>query len=304
MLPGNFDLSLTGTETSPWKYSYMANEMDNVTATWQGVVSPNGSGGYQGALTINPSNQDTPFVSSLLPQFQPSPYQFLGENGTNSFPMVSTIAINPDGSASGTLYQSQYQDGRWGSSSYSLTQTVPSTSASTPISATYNFQETYNGAMMLGGSSNLSNANGFGWGQRSFNGTGSTAATSIYNSYFAAWDNGTWTATSGSLPGYYGSSLAPGSGTARRRHDHRFNERHPGKYPQRQHDLRGQPPERRQFQLLRSGDHGQQRLHNLQLPEWRRLHLRLGLSRRRQRHGYGDDESRPGLPFPPDDDRQ
>ena len=124
--------------------------------------------------------------------------------------MVSTIAINPDGSASGTLYRNEYQDGKWATSNYTLTQTVPSTSLSTPVSATYNFQETYNGAMMLGNSSNLSNAYGFGWGQRSFNGTGSTAGTSIYNTYFASWDNGTWTATSGSLPGYYGSSLAPG----------------------------------------------------------------------------------------------
>ena len=104
-------------------------------------------------------------------------------------------------------------DGKWASSNYTLTQTVPSTSLSTPVSATYNFQETYNGALMVGNSS-LNSANGFGWGQRSFNGTGSTTGTSIYNSYFASWDNGTWTATSGSLPGYYGSSLAPGSGTA------------------------------------------------------------------------------------------
>ena len=212
VLPGNFDLSLTGTETSPWKYSYMANEMDNVTATWQGVVSPNGSGGYQGALTINPSNQDSPFVSSLLPQFQPSPYQFLGENGTNSFPMVSTIAINPDGSASGTLYQSQYQDGKWSTSNYALNQTVPSTSLSTPISATYNFQETYHGAVM-GTSFNYpsESVSGFGWGQRSFNGSGSTAGTSVYNSYFASWDNGTWTGTMNNI---IASSLAPGSGTA------------------------------------------------------------------------------------------
>ncbi len=212
VLPGSFDLAFSGTETSAWKYSYMGNELSDVTATMQGVVSPTGSGGYQGAMSISPNNQDTPFTSSLLPQFQPSPYQFLGENGTNSLPMVSTITINPDGSASGSLYRNEYQDGKWATSNYTLNQTVPSTSLSTPISATYNFQESYNGAMMLGNSSNLGNAYGSGWGQRSFNGTGSTAATSIYNSYFASWDNGTWTATSGSLPGYYGSSLAPGSG--------------------------------------------------------------------------------------------
>ena len=210
VLPGSFDLALSGTETSAWKFSYLANELGDVTTTMQGVVSPTGSGGYLGAMNIIPSSQDTPFLSSLLPQFRPGPYQFLGENGTNSLPMVSTIAINPDGSASGTLYRNEYQDGKWATSNYTLTQTVPSTSLSTPVSATYNFQETYNGAMMLGGSSNLSNANGFGWGQRSFNGTGSTPGTAIYNSYFASWDNGTWTATSGSLPGYYGSSLAPG----------------------------------------------------------------------------------------------
>ena len=210
VMPGSFDLSLTGTGTSPWSYWYPANELDNVTATMQGVVSLSENGGYLGALTLIPStHQDQPFVSSLLPQFQPSPYQFLGENGTNSFPMVTTVTINPDGSASGTLYQNEYQDGKWSTSSYTLNQTVPSTSLSTPVSATYNFQETYNGAMTVGNPSNLGNAYGFGWGQRSFNGSGNTAGTSVYNSYFAAWDNGTWSATSGSLPGSYGSSLAP-----------------------------------------------------------------------------------------------
>ena len=53
--------------------------------------------------------------------------------------------------------------------------------------------------------------NGFGYGLRS--GTGTLAP--YYNGYFAAFDNGNWTATSGSLPsGYYGSALLPGSGDA------------------------------------------------------------------------------------------
>ena len=73
VLPGSFDLAFSGTETSAWKYSYLANELGDVTATMQGVVSPTGSGGYQGAMTIIPSSQDTPFMSSLLPQFQPEP---------------------------------------------------------------------------------------------------------------------------------------------------------------------------------------------------------------------------------------
>ena len=56
---------------------------------------------------------------------------------------------------------------------------------------------------------------GMGWGQRTFNGSGSTAGTSVYNTYFSSYDNGNWVQTggSGSLPSSYGSSLIPGSGT-------------------------------------------------------------------------------------------
>ena len=124
VLPGSFNLALTGTETSPWSYSYLANELGDVNSTMQGVVSPVAGGGYQGAMTIFSSSSDTPFVSSLLPQFQPSFYLFPGNN-SDSGPMVGSITINPDGSASGTGYATQYQDWRFASSIFNLSQTVP-----------------------------------------------------------------------------------------------------------------------------------------------------------------------------------
>ena len=89
----------------------------------------------------------------------------------------------------------------------------------TPISATYNFTQTYNGALMVGNSMSLVSAgdtgvSGFGWGLRS--GTGTTGgvtggAVLNYNGYFAAYDNGVWTGAASALPSNYnGSSLTPG----------------------------------------------------------------------------------------------
>ncbi|MCX5893833.1 MAG: hypothetical protein NTW80_12870, partial [Deltaproteobacteria bacterium] len=207
VLPGSFDLALGGTDTSPWSYSYQANELGDVTGTMRGVVSPGVAGAYQGAMTIFSSNPDMPFTSSLLPQFQPSFYLFPGY-GRDSGPMVSSMTINPNGSANGTAYSTYFQDWQFASGIFGLSQTVPQTTAANPVSASYYFQEAYNGAFQL----NNSAANGMGWGQRTFNGSGSTAGTSVYNTFLTSYDSGAWTPTTGTLPMYYGSSLTPGSG--------------------------------------------------------------------------------------------
>ena len=77
MLPGNFGLAFTnGTETSPWTFSYLPNELGDVNATMQGVVSGTPGSTLTGAMTIFPNNPDSRFPSSLVSSLQPSSYLF------------------------------------------------------------------------------------------------------------------------------------------------------------------------------------------------------------------------------------
>jgi hypothetical protein len=191
--------TLTGTQTSPWSFSYRSQSYDSLGSTVQGVVNHTT---LQGAASIIPNNPDTPFVSWLATP--PSPYLF-GSGANDTLPIVTTVSINPNtGVVSGQVYTNDYQDGKYASGVYTLTQT-PVTTPVTPITGAYNFTETYNGAFMLNGATiSPGTTNGFGYGLRS--GTGTLAT--YYNGYFAAFDQGSWTATSGSLPtGYYGSAL-------------------------------------------------------------------------------------------------
>ena len=101
----------------------------------------------------------------------PSPYLF-GRGANDTLPIVTTVSIDPaTGVLSGTVHTNDYQDGRYASGVYTLTQT-PQTTPVAPITGGYNFTETYNGAFMLNGSTlSPGTTNGFGYGLRS--GTGS-----------------------------------------------------------------------------------------------------------------------------------
>ncbi|MFI5331522.1 MAG: beta strand repeat-containing protein, partial [Desulfobaccales bacterium] len=218
-LPGSFGLSLTGSETSPWSFSYLPNQMGDVNSTMQGVVSGTSGSTLTGAMTVFPNNPDTPFSSSLVSSLQPNPYLFpmTWMNDT----VVSSINIQPDGSATGTAYDTYFKDGRFISATMNLTQTPFTSGTYTPTSATYNFTQTYNGALMANINNNMRlvgpgdvGVNGFGWGLRS--GTGTTGgveggAVLNYNGYFAAYDNGVWAGAASALPSNYnGSSLTTG----------------------------------------------------------------------------------------------
>ncbi len=206
-------LYLSGTDKSPWPYYYRPNELGNVTSTLQGVVSPGPDGTQVGAMTIKDSNSDPPFVSAL--PVPPSPYLFPRTPWYSiDTPMVSSITVQPNGSVSGLLYMNDYQDGKFTSGVYNITtQTTPVTPTA---SAAYDFTQSYNGTMWLnpGGTSNTSTTGGQGWGLRTGSitdlATGTPLSTSIQGTldgYFAAWKQGTWTATTGSPPTYYGSTV-------------------------------------------------------------------------------------------------
>ena len=142
----------------------------------------------------------------------PSPYLF-GSGANDTLPIVTTVSIDPTtGVLSGTVHTTDYQDGKYASGVYTLTQT-PQTTPVTPITGDYNFTETYTGGFTVNGNAlaiGPGTTNSSGYGYRS--GTGALAP--YYNGCFGSYDNGAWTATSGSLPSnWYGSALLPGSGT-------------------------------------------------------------------------------------------
>ena len=89
-----------------------------MTGTIQGVLSPGAGGTQVGALTVFDLNQDMPFLSSLpLP---PTSYLFNRWNG--STPVVGAATVTNNQLIS-TVYVTDYQDGRFGSGVYTLTQT-------------------------------------------------------------------------------------------------------------------------------------------------------------------------------------
>jgi hypothetical protein len=152
-----------------------------------------------GALTVNPGNPDTQLVSTL-------PYLF--SQSEIDKPIVSSIIIQPDGSATGTAYETWFRDGRFASGVYTITQT-PGSSAE-PSSQSYGFSQTFNGAMQLRTDVPrlplVAQAQGWGWRI----GEGAIPLPASYSpngGYFAAYTQGTWTLNggSGSLPSPYGS---------------------------------------------------------------------------------------------------
>jgi hypothetical protein len=200
VLPGYYSATLTGTSTSQWTYSYLAQSYSDFTSTLAGVVSPGSGGSYTGAATIFPNNPDTPFRSGLT--HPPSPYLFPRSDSLNT-PIVSSITIQPDGSATGTAYDNWYNDGRFESAIYNLNQTPVSSPVTGPAPADYNFSQTFNGMMHVNtGDAGTLFANAQGWGQR----------TGVYPGYFSAWtggnqnQSGAWTLSSGSFPTYLGQS--------------------------------------------------------------------------------------------------
>ena len=107
-----------------------------------------------------------------------------------------------------TIYVTDYQDGRFASGIYSIIQT-PQAAPVQPVSATYNFTQSYNGTMGVtrgnpGSPSGILFTNGSGWGQRiadPVTGGANTPGTANLNGYFGAYINqGAWTLGSGSLP--------------------------------------------------------------------------------------------------------
>ena len=156
-----YAITLAGSQTSPWGFSYLGQNYDSLAGTMQGVVNPTTQ---QGAATITSFNQDSPFVSSLATP--PSPYLF-GAGANAALPIVTTInSIDPTtGVISGTVHTTDYQDGKYASGVYALTQTPQATPVA-PITGDYNFTETYTGAFMLNGSSvspGATNSSGYGY---------------------------------------------------------------------------------------------------------------------------------------------
>ncbi len=220
VLPGYYSATITGTETSPWPYTYQPNGYGNPTSTVMGVVSPGTGGTFTGAFTFIPTNPDTPFMSAL--PLAPSPYLFPNWE-FNSAPMVGSVTIASNGSATGTLYDIYYQNGRFNPGNYTISQTAPTQNpqVTPPASATYDFTQTFNGAMYLnanapGSTSTSIVAQGVGWGLRtgttSIPGavTGDLPLPASYSGWFMASKNAIWTLTSGgesSLPGNFGSAI-------------------------------------------------------------------------------------------------
>ena len=92
--------------------------------TMAGVLNPTT---LQGAATIIPTpfDGDQPFVS-VLPT-PPSPYLF-GHGANDTLPIVTTVGVNSTtGVVSGTAYATDYQDGKYASGFYTLTQTPQAT---------------------------------------------------------------------------------------------------------------------------------------------------------------------------------
>ena len=212
-----FSAVLTGTETSPWAYSFLPDSYGSPTGTMAGVVSPGASGTYTGAFSFNSLDQDTPPVSALSQP--PGPYLFPNSE-VNSQP-AGSITIQPDGSASGSLYETRYRNGAFISGIYTLNQTPVSTPVTPPAGATYDFAQDYHGVMYLnadapGATSTSIVSQGTGWGLRS--GTtsipgampGDLPLPAAYGGWFMASKNAIWTLTSGSessLPGNFGSAI-------------------------------------------------------------------------------------------------
>jgi hypothetical protein len=202
VLPGYFAVNLTGTSSFPLPIAdmYLPQEYGNITSTLAGVVSPGPGGTLVGSMTVLPTDRSTPPVSGL--SIAPSPYLFPRAEDLNT-PIVSSITIQPDGSASGSAYETRYQDGKFGSSIYTITQNVPQPSpVAAPAPGSIGFAQTYNGFMYLNNASwtgpNTLLAQGQGWGQR----------TGVYDGYFGAYTEATWAPVSGSLPSPYGSAVA------------------------------------------------------------------------------------------------
>ncbi len=208
-----YALALTGTATSSWPYTYLNQGNGSLAGTMAGVVSPTSSGGLQGAATITPSDRDAPFATLLTSP--PSPYLF-GKGANDTTPVVTSLSMNtipgPEyGTLTGEVNATDYQSGKYAQQNYSMTQT-PQASPVTLTSTTYDFTQSYNGALNLnsGLTSSTLQAQGFGWGYRS--GDSSQGYSPLPHSYggsgyFAANDQGAWTLTSGSLPSPYGSTV-------------------------------------------------------------------------------------------------
>ena len=213
-LTGNFAATLTGMENAAWAYYYHPKDLGDVTGTISGVLMPSGEGTQVGALTIFPSYQDTPFMSSL--PLSPTPYLF-DRWGVNT-PIVGTAFVT-NNQLTSAIFATDYQDGRYGSSIYTMTQT-PTTTPVTPISAVYNFTQSYNGSMgvTIGGPGTTSGTiymNANGWGQRLSVGTSNTPGTENLDGYFNIYNNqGTWTLGSGSPPLTTSTSSTFGFGSA------------------------------------------------------------------------------------------
>jgi hypothetical protein len=202
-----YALTLTGGQTSPWAYWYLGQNYNSIESTFAGVLNPTT---LQGAATIIPTYNDSSFVSLLATP--PSPYLF-GRGANDTLPIVSTVSIDPStGVVSGTIHTTDYQDGKYASGVYTLTQT-PQASPVAPVSGTSNFAETYTGNIWFNGSSSgapLASMNSSGYGYRSADGP----LAPYLNGYFGSYANGAYTVNSGSMPPYgYGSALFTGSGT-------------------------------------------------------------------------------------------
>ncbi len=198
VLPGYYNATLTGTETSPWTYTYLPQGYGDFPAIMQGVVSPGAGGSLAGAMTILPLDPDSPPVSGVS---QP-PGSYLFPRSEPNTPIVGEITIQPDGSATGTAYETRYLDGQFFPAVYNLTQTPVATPV-TGTSGDYSFSQAFNGAIHINtGASGTLQTYVQGWGER----------TGVYPGYFSAWTGGiagqsaTWTLASGSFPTYLGQS--------------------------------------------------------------------------------------------------
>ncbi|MHB9072849.1 MAG: FecR domain-containing protein [Desulfobaccales bacterium] len=196
-----YDVVVTGgNTTNALNYSYLPERSDTPAGVIQGVVSRAADGCLQGAATVTPTDQYTPFVSSLVTP--PSPFLF-GKGANETTPMVSTIYIDPaDGKVTGTVQGTDYQNGSYTSQAYNITLTPQTAPVTPPVSTTYDFvTSTYQGSILNTNSVTGGTVSGSGWGYRAGDSSlGNAPLPATYGGYFAGYDQGNLTLTSGYMP--------------------------------------------------------------------------------------------------------
>jgi hypothetical protein len=198
------DISGTATSFPPAQSNYyLPLTYNGFSSTMQGVVNPTSGAG---AMTLY-GDQD---YTGVLPLAYLFPLTYVNS------PTVGSITIQPSGSASGTIYNTYFDYGKFFTEVYNATLT-PVASPVTPVSVAYDFSQTYNGSMWLNqpsGTSTDLQVQGMAWGQRTGTITplpGSSLPANFANAldqYFVLNDNGTWTGASGSVPFPYSSTVA------------------------------------------------------------------------------------------------